>query len=55
MAISLEGGNGSFSTQRVPIMVSKELRFLSAAGKAGVLSARCVGPARRLNLTFTRL
>jgi hypothetical protein len=43
------------SRQRAAIMVSEVLRFLSAAGKAGVLSARCVGLARRLNLTFTRL
>jgi hypothetical protein len=36
-------------------MVSKALRFLSAAGKAGGLSALRAGLARRLNLTFTRL
>jgi len=36
-------------------MVSEALRLLSASGKAGILQARGAGPARRLNLTFTRL
>ncbi|MBR0781239.1 hypothetical protein [Bradyrhizobium iriomotense] len=38
-----------------PLMVSEVLRFLSLAGKAGILRAHCAGPVRRLNLTFTRL
>jgi hypothetical protein len=41
--------------QRDAIMVSEVLKFLSATGKASVHSVRCVGPARPLNLTFTRL
>jgi len=36
-------------------MVTKALKFLSAVGKAGFIVARCVGLARRRNLTFTRL
>jgi hypothetical protein len=51
----LKAATVHFRPQRAPIMVSKELRLLSAAGKASVLSVRCVGLARRLNLTFTRL
>lgn len=43
------------SSSPAAIMVSKVLRFLPAAGKAGVLSARYASLARRLNLTFTRL
>jgi hypothetical protein len=43
------------SSERAAIMVSEALRFLSASGKAGAISARCARPPRRLNLTFTRL